>query len=116
MATSTKGLFLNQRKYVLDVLKESNMNDAKPVHTPLNSKLKLSLEGKLLPNVSYYQRLVSKLIYLTIIIPDIIFSVSIASQFKHYPIMEHFNLIKRILRYLKRYIGRGKIMKQNKNT
>lgn len=105
MATSTKGLFLNQRKYVLDVLKESNMNDAKPVHTPLNSKLKLSLEGMLLPNVSYYQRLVSKLIYLTIIRPNIIFSVSIASQFKHYPTMEHINLIKRILRYLKGYIG-----------
>lgn len=56
--TSTKGLFLSQRNYVLDLLKESNMNDAKPMHTPLNSKLKLSLEGKLLPNVTYYQRLV----------------------------------------------------------
>lgn len=76
------------------------MNDAKHVHTPPYSKLKLSLEGKLLPNVSYYQRLMGKLIYLTIIRPDIIFSIGIASQFMQYLTMEHFNLIKRILHYL----------------
>ena len=54
MASSNKGLFLNQRKYILDLLQESNMKDAKPVQTPLDNKLELSLEGMLLPNVSYY--------------------------------------------------------------
>ncbi|KAM1069409.1 hypothetical protein ACFX13_001358 [Malus domestica] len=116
MATSHKGFFLNQRKYVLDLLKESNMSDAKPVPTPLDIKLKVSLEGQSLPNISYYQRLVGKLIYLTITRPDITYAVSIVSQFMHSPTMEHFNLVKRILRYLKGSVGRGIIMKKNANT
>ncbi|XP_068322539.1 uncharacterized mitochondrial protein AtMg00810-like [Pyrus communis] len=116
MATSPKGFFLSQRKYVLDLLKEANMSDAKPVNTPLDTKLKLSLEGQPLPNISYYQRLVGKLIYLTITRPDIAYSVSIASQFMHFPTMEHFNLVKRLLRYLKGSIGRGIIMKKNEST
>ena len=116
MATSPKGFFLSQRKYVLDLLKEANMSDAKPVNTPLDTKLKLSLEGQPLPNISYYQRLVGKLIYLTITRPDIAYSVSIASQFMHSPTMEHFNLVKRLLRYLKGSIGRGIIMKKNEST
>ncbi|XP_068307153.1 uncharacterized mitochondrial protein AtMg00810-like [Pyrus communis] len=107
MATFHKGFFLSQRKYVLDLLKEANMNDAKPVHTPLDTKLKLSLERQPLPNISYYQRLVGKLIYLTITRPDIAYSVSIASQ---------FNLVKRLLRYLKGSVGRGIIMKKNEST
>lgn len=41
MAASNNGLFLNQRKYVLDLLEEANMQDSKPARTPLVSKLKL---------------------------------------------------------------------------
>ncbi|KAB2632525.1 hypothetical protein D8674_028772 [Pyrus ussuriensis x Pyrus communis] len=116
MATSHKGFFLNQRKYVLDLLKEANMSDAKPVPTPLDIKLKVGLEGQSLPNISYYQRLVGKLIYLTITRPDITYTVSIVSQFMHSPTMEHFNLVKRILRYLKGSVGRGIIIKKNAST
>ncbi|KAB2617910.1 hypothetical protein D8674_013779 [Pyrus ussuriensis x Pyrus communis] len=116
MATSHKGFFLSQRKYVLDLLKEPNMSDAKPVHTPLDTKLKLSLEAQPLPNISYYQRFVGKLIYLTITRPDIAYSVSIASQFMHSPTMEYFNLVKRLLRYLKGSVGRGIIMKKNESA
>ncbi|CAL2240436.1 unnamed protein product [Prunus armeniaca] len=116
MATSHKGLFLNQRKYVLDLLKEANMNNAKPAITPLDSKLKLSLEGTPLTNISYYQRLVGKLIYLTITRPDITYSVSIASQLMQSPTVKHLNLVKRILRYLKGSVGRDIIMKKNENT
>ena len=34
MATSSKGLLLHQRKYVLDLLQEANMLDCKPAITP----------------------------------------------------------------------------------
>ncbi|KAM2140366.1 hypothetical protein ACFX1Q_006779 [Malus domestica] len=34
----------------------------------------------------------------------------------HSPTMEHFNLVKSILRYLKGYVGRGIIMKNNAST
>ncbi|KAM2660342.1 hypothetical protein EV2_022770 [Malus domestica] len=116
MATSHKGLFLNQRKYILDLLKDAKMSDAKPANTPLDSKLKLNLGGTQLSDISHYQRLVGKLIYLTIIRPDITYSVSTASQFMHSPIIDHLNLVKRILHYLKGSVGRGIIMKKNENT
>ncbi|XP_068329676.1 uncharacterized mitochondrial protein AtMg00810-like [Pyrus communis] len=116
METSHKGLFLNQRKYVLDLLKEANMSDAKPAITPLDSKIKPNLDGTPLTDISYYQRLVGKLIYLTITRPDITYSVSIVSQFMQSPTLEHLNLIKRILCYLKGSVGRGIMMKKNENT
>ncbi|BBN70430.1 Seven transmembrane MLO family protein [Prunus dulcis] len=116
MATSPKGLFLSQRKYVIDLLQEVKMIDCKPACTPLDSKLKLDLEGEPLSNISHYQRLVGKLIYLTITRPDITYAVSLVSQFMHAPTEAHLNVVKRILRYLKGSIGRGIIMKNNGHT
>lgn len=116
MATSHKGLFLNQRKYVLDLLREVDMLDCKPVTTPLDCKLKLDTTGELLTHVSYYQRLVGKLIYLTITRPDITYAVSLVSQFMHAPTVTHLHVVKRILRYLKGSIGRGILMRNNGST
>jgi Reverse transcriptase (RNA-dependent DNA polymerase) len=38
IAYSTKGLFLSQRKYVLDLLKETEKLGAKPANTPMENK------------------------------------------------------------------------------
>ncbi|KAM2243723.1 hypothetical protein ACFX1S_010508 [Malus domestica] len=116
VATSHKGLFLNQRKYVLDLLKDANMSDAKPTTTPLDSKQKPSLKCTPLTYITHYQRLVGKLIYLIITRPDITYSVSLVSQLMHSPTLEHLTLVKRILRYLKGSVGRGIIMRKNDNT
>ncbi|CAL8997969.1 unnamed protein product, partial [Prunus brigantina] len=105
MATSHKGLFLNQHKYVLDLLQEADMINSKPACTPLDKEPKLDMEGEPLNNISHYQRLVGKLIYLTITRPDITYAVSLVSQFMHSPTMAHLNVVKRILRYLKGSAG-----------
>lgn len=116
MATSHKGLFLNQQKYVLDLLQDADMVDCKPARTPLDSKLQLDVQSEPLMNLHYYQRLVGKLIYLTLTRPDISYAVSIVSQFMHAPTMAHLQIVKRILRYLKGSVGRGILMKNNGNT
>ncbi|KAB2615107.1 hypothetical protein D8674_021695 [Pyrus ussuriensis x Pyrus communis] len=116
MASSRKGLFLNQWKYVMDLLKDANMSDAKPAITPLDSKLKLNLGGTPLSDINSYQRLVGKLIYLMITRPNISYAVTIASQFMHSPTIEHLNLVKRILRYLRGSVGRGILMTKNDHT
>ncbi|XP_038679441.1 uncharacterized mitochondrial protein AtMg00810-like [Tripterygium wilfordii] len=113
MATSKKGLFLNQRKYVLDLLREANMLTCKPAITPMDSKLQLPENGELVDSIQVYQRLVGKLIYLTITRPDISHTVSIVSQFMHAPTVDHMAIVKQILRYLKGSIGRGVLMKHN---
>ncbi|KAM2907145.1 hypothetical protein COP2_046815 [Malus domestica] len=116
MATSSKSLFLNQRKYVLDLLDEAHMVNCKPTRTPLASKLQLDAPGNLLSNPNVYQRMVGKLIYLTITRPDIAYSVSLISQFMHSPTLVHWTIVKRILRYLKGSIDRGILMQKNESN
>ncbi|XP_050160426.1 uncharacterized mitochondrial protein AtMg00810-like [Malus sylvestris] len=116
MAHSHKGFFLNQRKYVMDLLHEAKMTDCKPARTPLDSNLKLKTQGDPIPNLSYYQRMVGKLIYLTITRPDISYVVSLVSQFMHYPSMDHLKIVHHVLRYLKGSIGRGILMHNNSHT
>ena len=89
VATSLNGIFLNQRKYVLDLSDEANMMECKPAPTPLASKLQLHEKGETLLDPSVYQRVVGKLIYLTITRHDISYSISLASRFMHSPTLVH---------------------------
>jgi Reverse transcriptase (RNA-dependent DNA polymerase) len=75
-----KGLFISQRKNVLDLLKETGKLGAKPASTLMKINKKLYLdEGEKLKDISQYQRLVGKLIYLTVTRSDITFIVSLVS-------------------------------------
>jgi hypothetical protein len=116
MATSSKGVFLNQRRYILDILQDVEMLHTKPAITPLDSKLRLDSSSKPFPTFTTYQKIVGKFIYLTITRPDITFVVSLLSQYMHAPTSQHLDLMKRILRYLKGTIGRGIVMTRNGHT
>ena len=95
------GFFISQAKYTLDLLKEYGMINAKPLKLPMDSHLKLTQDkGDLLSDPSPYQRLVGKLIYLTITRPDVSFTVQLLSQFMHQPTTVHMQAGKRLLRYL----------------
>jgi Reverse transcriptase (RNA-dependent DNA polymerase) len=96
-----EGIYLSQRKYILDLLCETGMLDCKPVDTPMMPNLKLEAYTDHTPtNVDKYQRLVGKLICLAHTRPDIAYAVSIVSQFMHSPKEEHLEAVMRILRYL----------------
>ena len=72
---------MSQRKYVLDILEETGMQDYKPVDTPMNPNVKLIPgQGQLLRDPGRYQRLVGRLNYLTITQSDISFPVSIVMK------------------------------------
>ena len=79
MANSRKWLFLNQRKYILDLLADVDLQHAKLAATPLDSKLELALTTARLYSPNYYKQIVGKLIYLTITRLDISFVVSLVS-------------------------------------
>jgi len=102
MATSSKGVFLNQQKYILDMLQDAEMLHTKPAIIPLDSKMQLDSLSKPLLTFTTYQRIVGKLIYLTITRPYITFVVSLLSQYMHAPIAQHLDMMKRIIRYFKR--------------
>ncbi|XP_074324109.1 secreted RxLR effector protein 161-like [Apium graveolens] len=57
-------------------------------------------KGDVLPDPHPYQRLLGKLIYLTVTRPDITFSVHVLSQYMHQPTNVHMQAAKRVLRYL----------------
>ncbi|GJY74958.1 ribonuclease H-like domain-containing protein, partial [Tanacetum coccineum] len=62
---------------------------------------------KYLVNVTNYQKLVGKLIYLTHTRPDISYSVHCLSQHMHAPLKSHFDIGLRVLKYLKLAPGLG---------
>ncbi|CAL5358524.1 unnamed protein product [Camellia sinensis] len=108
VARSKDGIFICQRKYVLDLLKETGMLGSKACDTPLEPGLKLSEdEGGEPVDRGRYQRLVGKLIYLSHSRPDIAIAVSMVSQFMHAPRATHLEAVMRILRYLKSSPGKG---------
>ncbi|KAK8615756.1 hypothetical protein V6N13_017338 [Hibiscus sabdariffa] len=99
VARSKMGIVINQRKYVLDLLEETGMMGCKPAETPMEINLKLRKDELGIPvNKEHYQRLVGKLIYLSLTRPDIAFSVSIVSQYMCDLREEHLDAVYRILR------------------
>lgn len=101
ISRSKAGFFLSQKKYTADILKEFGMSNSKPLQLPLDSHLKLTPDkGDLLPDPGVYQRLLGKLIYLTITRPDILYSVQLLTQFMQAPTTVHMQTTRRVLRYL----------------
>nr|GEU76648.1 ribonuclease H-like domain-containing protein [Tanacetum cinerariifolium] len=99
------GLCLNQRKYCLELLYEFGLLACRPVLTPLHENIVLAhketKDDNYLKNITSYQKLVGKVIYLCMTRPDISYSVHCLSQHMHAPLQSHFNLALRLLRYLK---------------
>ena len=114
IARNKAGISVSQRKYVLDLLKETGMMGCKLVDTPMDPNVKLEMNSDDEPvDKGRYQRLVGKLIYLALTRPDIAFAVSCVSQFMHSPANSHMNAVYRVLTYLKGTPRRGLFFKKN---
>lgn len=99
---------MNQQKYALKLVSETGLADSKPSTTSLKSNMKLTSadfiqddNDGLFTNISKYQRLIGKLLYLTNTRPDIAFSVQSLSQFLQKPKMSHWNAALKVVRYIK---------------
>nr|KYP51533.1 Copia protein [Cajanus cajan] len=84
------------------------MTDCRPIDNPMDPNQKLMTnQGELFTDPERYRRLVGKLIYLTITRPDLSFAVGIVSQFMQAPHIDHWNVVLRILRYIKKAPRKG---------
>ncbi|KAJ0435743.1 putative RNA-directed DNA polymerase [Helianthus annuus] len=105
------GVCLNQRKYCLELLSEFGYLGVKPVNTPIEQSHiianKLSLNQSVVKDVTNFQKLIGKLIYLSITRPDISYAVQFLSQFMHSPQECHLQIALRLLKYLKMSPGKG---------
>ncbi|RVW90299.1 Retrovirus-related Pol polyprotein from transposon RE2 [Vitis vinifera] len=97
-----EGTFINQAKYIRDLLKRFNMEEAKTMKTPMSSSIKLDMDekGKSV-NSTMYRGMIGSLLYLTASRPDIMYSVCFCARFQSCPKDSHLSVVKRILRYLK---------------
>ncbi|KAH9741645.1 protein kinase domain-containing protein [Citrus sinensis] len=114
VARSRKGIFLSQRKYILDLLEETGMLGCKPSDVPIESNHRLGATTKRrLVNKEQYQRLVGKLTCMCHTRPDITFAVGVVSQFMYSPNVEYMEDVFRILKYLKTSPGKGILFSKN---
>lgn len=103
-----KGISVSHRIYTLDLLTKTGMLGAKPTNTSMELNQKLTIKfDETVVNKERYQRLVTKLIYLSHTKPDICFHVSVVSQFSSCPQKEHMATIFMILWHLKKTKGLG---------
>ena len=87
VARSKRGIYVTQRKYILNLLNETGMLWCKPVGTPINQNHQLDFMTEGIPvDKGRYQRLVGRLIYLSHTRPDIAYAISMVSQFMHSPL------------------------------
>lgn len=104
VARCTKGIFLSQRKYTLELLDNVSHLSSQ---SPMEQNLKLTLfDGALLVDLGTYRWFVGRFIYLTIIRSDIVNLVQILSQFMNKP-TPYLEVAHRVLHYLKSSPGKG---------
>ena len=104
---SKHGIFLSQRKYVLDLLSETGKLVVKPNSSPMATNIHLTREGEPFEDLERYRRLVGKLNCLSVTRPNIAHSVSVVSQYMFAPTVDHWAVFEQILCYLKGAPRRG---------
>ncbi|KAI3808618.1 hypothetical protein L1987_24573 [Smallanthus sonchifolius] len=108
VAKTSDRLVLSQRKYTLDILKDSGMLGCRPSAFPFEQGTKLDKgEEQARVDVTQYRRLVGRLLYLQATRPDITYAVNVLSQFVANPRRNHSEAANRVLRYLKGMPGQG---------
>lgn len=96
---------LDQRDYIQSILKNFGMHECRPTSTPMDPNADSSFrepqnEESDLKNIPY-QNAVGSLMYLAQATrPDLAFAISTVSRFNQSFNMSHWNMIKRIFRYL----------------
>ena len=110
---SKKRILLSQRKYVLDLLSDTRKLGAKPCCIPIIPNVQITKERDLFEDPDRYRRLVGKLNYLTITCLDIVYSISVLSQYMSSPTTSHWAVVEHIPCYLKEAPGRGILYKKH---
>ncbi|KAJ9564972.1 hypothetical protein OSB04_000938 [Centaurea solstitialis] len=97
---SEKGIFINQGKYVHEMLKKFDLTSCTPMKTPMAPPLTLDKDSKGKPvDVTLYRGMIGSL--LTASRPDIMYSTCLCARYQAEPKESHLTAVKRIFRYLK---------------
>lgn len=96
------GIFISQAKYVKEMLKKFDMENCKPITTPLVVGYKLGKDDTSLDvDQKKYRSIIGGLLYLTNSTPNIMQVVCLVARFQASLKQTHDEVVKRIFRYLK---------------
>lgn len=91
-------IFINQAKYIRDLLKKFGTNLTKSTPTPMSTSLKLDKDEKgQSVDIKKYRGMIGSLLYLTASRPDIMYSVCVCARYQSNPKESHLIAVKRIL-------------------
>lgn len=112
LSDSRDRIFINQSRYIIDILERFGMSNCHPVATPADpGKLLVEQDGEDDLDVEVtvpYSNAVGSLMYASVISrPDISFAVSDTVRWNKRPRRSHWMAVKRIFRYLKGTIHLG---------
>ncbi|GJT41945.1 retrovirus-related pol polyprotein from transposon TNT 1-94 [Tanacetum coccineum] len=88
----SKGIFINQSNYALEIIKKYGMLSSDPVDTPMVDKSKLDKdiqEKKVDP--TNYRGMIGSLMYLIFSRPDLIFAVCMCARYQAKPTKKHLH-------------------------
>nr|GFC07068.1 uncharacterized mitochondrial protein AtMg00810-like [Tanacetum cinerariifolium] len=108
VSQNPRGIFINQSKYALEILKKYEFDTSSPIDTPMAERPKLDEDkGGKLTDPTRYRGMVGSLMYLSASRPDIVFAVCMCARYQASPIDKHLSAIKRIFWYLRGTINMG---------
>ncbi|KAI5321826.1 hypothetical protein L3X38_030898 [Prunus dulcis] len=101
-------IFVCQTKYARDLLAKAGMATCQSCTTPCKPHCQLlASEGDSLSDPTMYRSIVGALQYLTFTRPDLCYAVNTVCQYMTQPSDLHFQLVKRILRYIHGTLDHG---------
>jgi hypothetical protein len=102
------GIFISQGKYLREMLKFFQMEDSKPMATPMVTGCKLSKDDDS-PDVDQrsYRSMIGSLLYITTSRLDIMHAIGMVGRYQAAPKQSHLQTVKRIFRYLKETMTYG---------
>nr|GEX69563.1 hypothetical protein [Tanacetum cinerariifolium] len=98
----TIGIFINQSKFALEILKKFGMHSCDPVDTPIMDRLKVDEDPLGIPvDQTRFHSMIGSLMYLTASRPDLVFAVCMCARYQASPTKKHLEALKRVFRYLR---------------
>lgn len=109
-------IVISQRIYILHLLKEAGNIGYRLAETPMDPNLLIDQNEETISiDKGMYQRLMGKLSYLSYTRSNIVYSVSIVSQYMNNPSERHLGAVNKILRYLQGTPCHGMLIKKSSN-
>ncbi|GJR23738.1 hypothetical protein Tco_0972265 [Tanacetum coccineum] len=108
VSQNPRGIFINQSKYALEILKKYGLGSCEPVDTPMVERSKLDKDKQgIQVDATKYRGMIGSLMYLTASRSDLVFDVCMCAWYQAKPTEKHLCAVKRIFRNLKGTINMG---------